>query len=178
MLRNTVLATALFGLTSCGSSAPTVTVKNGTYIGAHSAEYDQDYFLGMPYAQPPTGSLRFRNPVGLNATWNDTRLATQYSGEVCNHLIDYDRLSLTRPVVLWLRIRPVELSGAFKSWKTRTPKTVLTIYSGLGRLFVHQRHPSSRMQRKRQAPCSILDPRWWLLRRRWCRPTLQSFLYC
>jgi hypothetical protein len=85
MLRNTALATALFvGLASCGSSAPTATVKNGTYIGIHSAKYDQDYFLGIPYAQPPVGGLRFRNPVGLNATWNDARPATQYSSEACN----------------------------------------------------------------------------------------------
>jgi acetylcholinesterase len=87
MLRNTALATALFvGLASCGSSAPTATVQNGTYIGTYSAEYDQDYFLGIPYAQPPVGGLRFRNPVGLNATWNDRRPATQYSSEVC-HLL-------------------------------------------------------------------------------------------
>lgn len=30
---------------------PSVTVKNGTYIGVHSPEYNQDFFLGMRYAQ-------------------------------------------------------------------------------------------------------------------------------
>ena len=35
--------------TSC--SGPLVNVKNGTYRGTHSAEYDQDFFLGMRYAQ-------------------------------------------------------------------------------------------------------------------------------
>lgn len=33
------------------SEAPVVTVKNGTYSGVYSDEYDQDFFLGMPYAQ-------------------------------------------------------------------------------------------------------------------------------
>lgn len=33
------------------SGAPVVTVKNGTYSGIYSDEYDQDFFLGMPYAQ-------------------------------------------------------------------------------------------------------------------------------
>lgn len=33
------------------SAAPVVAVKNGSYAGIHSAEYNQDFFLGMPYAQ-------------------------------------------------------------------------------------------------------------------------------
>lgn len=32
-------------------SGPVVTVKNGSYEGIHSAEYDQDFFLGMRYSQ-------------------------------------------------------------------------------------------------------------------------------
>lgn len=32
-------------------STPTVRVKNGTYSGIHSPQYDQDFFLGIPYAQ-------------------------------------------------------------------------------------------------------------------------------
>jgi carboxylesterase type B len=86
MLRSTAVALSLyFGLASCASnaSAPTVQVKNGTYVGVHSPEYNQDFFLGMPYAQPPVGNLRFRNPVPLNTSWSDSKPATQYSGEVC-----------------------------------------------------------------------------------------------
>lgn len=33
------------------TSTPVVTVKNGTYGGVYSPEYDQDFFLGMRYAQ-------------------------------------------------------------------------------------------------------------------------------
>lgn len=32
-------------------SSPVVTVKNGSYEGVYSSEYDQDFFLGMRYAQ-------------------------------------------------------------------------------------------------------------------------------
>lgn len=32
-------------------SPPVVTVKNGSYEGLYSPEYDQDFFLGMRYAQ-------------------------------------------------------------------------------------------------------------------------------
>jgi hypothetical protein len=33
------------------TSTPVVAVKNGSYAGVHSSEYNQDFFLGMPYAQ-------------------------------------------------------------------------------------------------------------------------------
>jgi carboxylesterase type B len=88
MLRSTAVALSLyFGLARCANnaSAPTVQVKNGTYLGVHSPEYNQDFFLGMPYAQPPVGNLRFRNPAPLNTSWTDIKPATQYSGEVCIH---------------------------------------------------------------------------------------------
>ncbi|OAP65368.1 hypothetical protein AYL99_01340 [Fonsecaea erecta] len=61
------------------SKPPTVTVKNGSYHGFHNPTYNQDLFLGMPFAQPPTGDLRFRNPVSLNTSWTGSKNATQYS---------------------------------------------------------------------------------------------------
>ncbi|RLN53789.1 hypothetical protein BBJ29_004502 [Phytophthora kernoviae] len=60
---------------------PTVTVKNGSYYGAYQSNYNQDFFLGMPYAQPPVGDLRFRNPEPLNSTWSEAKNATEYSPE-------------------------------------------------------------------------------------------------
>ena len=86
MLRITALALSLCAsLAICvptNSTGPVAHLKNGTYQGVYSPEYNQDYFLGIPYAQPPVGNLRFRNPVGLNQSWNGVRPATQYSGEV------------------------------------------------------------------------------------------------
>ncbi|GMG13718.1 unnamed protein product [Aspergillus oryzae] len=57
---------------------PTATVKNGTYEGKYVALYDQDLFLGIPFAQPPVGELRFQNPQSLNSTFG-TRNATEYA---------------------------------------------------------------------------------------------------
>lgn len=60
-------------------AAPTATVKNGTYNGVHNPEFNQDFFLGIPYAQPPVGDLRFRNPVSLNSSWQAAANATEFS---------------------------------------------------------------------------------------------------
>lgn len=54
-------------------------MKNGTYTGVYSPEYDQDYFLGMPYAQPPVDDLRFRNPQSVDTAWHGARAADEYS---------------------------------------------------------------------------------------------------
>jgi hypothetical protein len=61
--------------------APTVQVLNGTYSGIYSPEYNQDFFLGIPYSQPPVGDLRFRPAQSLNTSWTGTKNATQYSLE-------------------------------------------------------------------------------------------------
>lgn len=60
---------------------PTVSIKNGTIQGLRRPEYDQDYFLGVPFAQPPVGSLRFRNPQSIESTFNSTFQATEYAPE-------------------------------------------------------------------------------------------------
>ncbi|KAI2786228.1 hypothetical protein POX_g08610 [Penicillium oxalicum] len=61
------------------TSAPTAHVANGTYAGLHSPSYNQDFFLGIPYAQQPVGNLRFRVPQSLNETWKGARDAKEYS---------------------------------------------------------------------------------------------------
>lgn len=69
-------------LLCCGAfvnaSNPLVTVKNGTLEGLYLKEWNQDLFLGIPYAQPPLGDLRFRWPQSINTTWNRTLDATYY----------------------------------------------------------------------------------------------------
>nr|OQO23396.1 hypothetical protein B0A51_08947 [Rachicladosporium sp. CCFEE 5018] len=58
--------------------APSASIKNGTVTGLHSSTYNQDYFLGVPYAQPPTGENRFRIPQSINASYG-TYAATEYA---------------------------------------------------------------------------------------------------
>jgi len=55
---------------------------SGTAIGVGYPQYGLDAFLGIPYAQPPVGALRFNQPRAL--TPNSTRIfdASQY-GVAC-----------------------------------------------------------------------------------------------
>ncbi len=61
---------------------PKVSVRNGSYFGIHSTNYKQDFFLGIPFAQPPVDDLRLRIPASLNRSWTHIRPATEY-GYAC-----------------------------------------------------------------------------------------------
>ena len=60
------------------ATAPSAVVKNGTYLGKYVPEWQQDQFLGIPYAVPPLGALRFARPLSLNLSFSGVREATQY----------------------------------------------------------------------------------------------------
>lgn len=80
-----LLAASFIALWAVGNAAPScaatpkVHVRNGTYVGVRNANYQQDFFLGMPYAQQPVGNLRFRVPQSLNESWEGERDAKEYS---------------------------------------------------------------------------------------------------
>ncbi|KZM24684.1 uncharacterized protein EKO05_0007075 [Ascochyta rabiei] len=59
------------------SSNISVKLKTGTLEGVFSEAYDQDFFLGVPYAKPPVGDLRFRRPQRADA-WEGVRAAHEY----------------------------------------------------------------------------------------------------
>ncbi|PSN59312.1 alpha/beta-hydrolase [Corynespora cassiicola Philippines] len=58
------------------SSQPIVTTTNGTLIGVQNLHYGQELFLGIPYAQPPVGDLRYNHPQPLNRSWGRRTAAT------------------------------------------------------------------------------------------------------
>lgn len=59
-------------------NTPLVSTVNGTYAGFRSDALEQDIFLGMRYAQPPIGSLRFVPPQTINESFVETKNATSY----------------------------------------------------------------------------------------------------
>ncbi|EKG20511.1 Carboxylesterase type B [Macrophomina phaseolina MS6] len=82
LLLLTQLAGHVAALPAAGQRTPSVDIENGTIVGIHNHVYDQDLFLGIPFAQPPIGERRFDLPHPINAKWNDPLRATSY-GPAC-----------------------------------------------------------------------------------------------
>lgn len=57
---------------------PSAKTNQGPYKGLHLPEFNQDAFLGIPYAQPPVGDLRFELAKEVEETWEEARNATDY----------------------------------------------------------------------------------------------------
>ncbi|KAN0094321.1 Alpha/Beta hydrolase fold [Tylopilus felleus] len=74
------IASVLAVPTPRSSDAPWVTLDYGAFQGFYSAG-DTESFLGMPFAQPPVGPLRFNKPVPPQP-FSDVRNATLF-GNAC-----------------------------------------------------------------------------------------------
>ncbi|KAJ9151823.1 Carboxylic ester hydrolase [Pleurostoma richardsiae] len=98
----------LAGLVSQVVAGPVVQVLNGTYEGYNLPAYGQDVFLGMPYAQPPEGILRFRAPQSLNVTWNGVKPAVAYS-DVCMQYVTPPGFPMSEDCLTLNVVRPSEM---------------------------------------------------------------------
>jgi hypothetical protein len=74
------VATLLHLVANATAQAPPPTAKtlNGTYQGKYLTGWDQNVFLGLPYAQPPIGQLRYRWPQSINTSFSDIHDASTY----------------------------------------------------------------------------------------------------
>jgi para-nitrobenzyl esterase len=78
-LSHAALAAALVVATPALAQSPVVTAPAGTLQG--SAQGDLRVFKGIPYAQPPIGTMRWKAPAALPA-WAGVRKATAF-GPAC-----------------------------------------------------------------------------------------------
>ncbi|KAL4970681.1 Alpha/Beta hydrolase protein [Aspergillus stella-maris] len=102
---------ALLGAVPSYAVGPQVKVLNGTYEGYHLPTQKQDVFLGMPYAQPPVGSLRFQGPQSLNTTWSGVQSAKEY-GDVCMQYTADPGYSMSEDCLSLNIIRPTSINGS------------------------------------------------------------------
>ena len=81
MNKRTAALLLTLGFIQCtaGAAASTVNSRAGSFVGGQQG--DISHFLGIPYATPPTGDLRWRAPRPLPAS-TDTFDGTQY-GPAC-----------------------------------------------------------------------------------------------
>ena len=71
-----VSASTLGGQVSSGASGPVAGTANGAVRGLANGAVDE--FLGIPYAAPPVGALRWQPPQPA-ASWSGVRDATQFA---------------------------------------------------------------------------------------------------
>ncbi|KAK7732035.1 hypothetical protein SLS57_001015 [Botryosphaeria dothidea] len=88
------------------AAAPTASVKNGTLEGVHSPEYNQDFFLGVPFAQPPVGDLRFRVPQSINSSFDGVRSATDYAASCIGYGSDQFGYEISEDCLYLNVVRP------------------------------------------------------------------------
>ena len=75
-----VLLTLLAAATAAIAS-PTVTTPLGDYAGIEHSTLPVSRFLGIPYAQPPTGQRRFAPPAPIAEPWSTPFNATAFGPE-------------------------------------------------------------------------------------------------
>ena len=76
------------------SSTPQVKTRLGTVEGKDDGKVKA--FLGIPYAAPPVGDLRWKAPAPA-AKWNGVKKATEF-GSHCMQAVSYTHLTL--PTIL------------------------------------------------------------------------------
>lgn len=64
------------------TTLPTITTSSGTYSGSVNLDAEVEFYLGIRYAQPPLGSLRFAAPVPITTPPTGTQDGTNF-GNAC-----------------------------------------------------------------------------------------------
>ncbi|KAG4222967.1 hypothetical protein PC116_g28559, partial [Phytophthora cactorum] len=112
------LLASAFGSIAAGLARadPVVTVRNGSYEGLYLSVFEQDVFLGVPYAQDTGGPNRFRVPQSLNETWSGTRTAKAYGNACPDYHLSAEELHGMSENCLSINIvRPAEVRSSSSS---------------------------------------------------------------
>ena len=92
-------------------SSPSANIANGTVNGYYQPTYNQDLFLGIPFAQPPVGDLRFRLPQPINESWSEPLSATAYYPECVGYGGDQIGYEVNEDCLALNIVRPAGYEG-------------------------------------------------------------------
>lgn len=79
----TRITLGLATLVAARASPTTVTGKKVSWLGVRNETAALDYFLGVPFAQPPVGPLRFKPPLPLAKPTSPTTVNATVPGNAC-----------------------------------------------------------------------------------------------
>lgn len=101
-----VLSLSLPSLTATLSSAGTLDIQlpTGTFHGTSVPGSNVEKWLGIPFAQPPVGRLRFKAPVAITKRSSETRNATAF-GNACPQVPDTNLGAPISEDCLFLNVR-------------------------------------------------------------------------
>src|ERR1700686_1827298 len=120
-----LLSFLLLALSASAADSPTVTVTGGPIRGG-LLEKGGAVFKGIPYAQPPVGDLRWREPMPVKP-WMGVRDATAF-GAICaqkTNAIVLNAAEISKEDCLFLNVWTPE-------WPSRSPRPVMVWIPGGG----------------------------------------------
>jgi hypothetical protein len=83
-MRSLLLPVVLSVVVGASATAPTVSIGDGTLQGGQcNGSSNAVYFKGIPYAQPPTGDLRFAAPKAYAGPYPKKPLVATSSAPTC-----------------------------------------------------------------------------------------------
>ena len=126
------LTVVVIAYTSAFAQNRTVRTESGLIQGISGNDSKISTFLGIPYAAPPVGDLRWREPQPVPA-WSGIRKADHFSASCMQH-ISGERLPWTREFLAQLPISEdcLYLNVWTPEIKTKEPKAVLLWIHGGG----------------------------------------------
>ncbi len=102
-LRNVTLTAVALAASVATASAPVVTTRDGRVRGISSGGIER--FLGVPYAMPPVGDLRWRPPQP-HGHWRRVREATAFANHCPQHASPFGLASSTEDCLYLNVFRP------------------------------------------------------------------------
>ncbi|KAG8712189.1 hypothetical protein FRC08_014920 [Ceratobasidium sp. 394] len=91
---------------------PIVSTRSGTlYQGLRNATAGQDYFLGIRFAQPPVGPLRFKAPVPWTPPTGTKVVNATRLGDSCEQAVEYSSNTISEDCLTLNIWKPTKVSG-------------------------------------------------------------------